>query len=169
MELGGGFGGQAIALAAVRGGGFRSYINIDIAESCLLATKHVHLSRELPATSALETDTLARFSCITSDMWSARTACDMFVSNYAVSELSAAVQKRIIHDVVASCQRGHIEANDISQHHGLAGRGTAELIQDLRDAGLHLVVRSLFSDQKSLHITVIDWGCAVPGCGYDVE
>jgi len=169
VELGGGFGGQAIALAAMKMGGFTNYVDIDMAESCLLATQHIQLTRALPATSFLERDVLGRFLCITSKMWNPQTACDMFISNYALSELSAAVQKQIIQDVVASCKRGHIQANDISTHHGLAGSSTAELVKALQDNGLQLVLRSEFMEQKKLPVTIIEWGCTEPGCNDDFE
>jgi hypothetical protein len=129
VELGGGFGGQAVALAALPKGGFRSYVDIDLVESCLLATKHLQMSAALPAASVHEREVLERFSCIPSQSWTRQTPCDLFISNYALSELSAAEQKIIIRDVVATCKRGHIEANDISRHHGLAGSSTAELVQ----------------------------------------
>jgi hypothetical protein len=108
-------------------------VDIDLVESCLLATKHVQLSAALPSASDYEREVLGQFSCIPSQSWNHQTACDLFISNYALSELSAAEQKLIIRDVVASCKRGHIEANDISRHHGLAGSSTADLVQVMFD------------------------------------
>ena len=169
VELGGGFGGQAIAVAAIRGGGFATYADIDLAESCMLATKHIRLTRALPAASAVERDALEKFTCTTSDGWQPQPRCDLFISSYALSELSAVLQKQIIRDIVSTCKRGHIEANDISRHHGLAGSSTVELVKALRDAGLPVVLRPLFMGQESLQVTVIEWGCSASDCSGYIE
>ncbi len=182
VELGGGFGGQSIALASLTSGGFQSYTDIDLAESCLLATKNMKLTAELPFASSRERQALRRFSCVTSQEWSAAAAaavaadgaadaaaCDLFISNFALSELSAAVQAHIIRDVVSLCKRGHIQANDISSHHGLVGSSTAELVQGLRGAGLQPVLRSEYLNQKVLPVTIIEWGCDTEGCDENFE
>ena len=185
VELGGGFGGQSIALAALTSGGFQSYTDIDLAETCLLATKNMQLTAELPFASARERKALRRFSCVTSQEWSAAAAaaaadaaaadaadaaaCDLFISNFALSELSAAVQAHIIRDIVSSCKRGHIQANDISSHHGLVGSSTAELVRGLRGAGLQPVLRSEYLNQKVLPVTIIEWGCDTEGCDESFE
>ena len=178
VELGGGFGGQSIALAALTSGGFQSYTDIDLAETCLLATKNMQLTAELPFASARERQALRRFSCVTSQEWSAAAAaaaaaadaaCDLFISNFALSELSAAVQAHIIRDVVSTCKRGHIQANDISSHHGLVGSSTAELVRGLRGAGLQPVLRSEYLNQKVLPVTIIEWGCDTEGCDENFE
>lgn len=169
VEVGGGFGGQAIAVAGMRGGGFATYADVDLAESCLLAAKHIQLTRALPAASAVERDALGHFTCTTSDNWQPQPRCDLFISNYALSELSAVLQKKIIRDIVSSCKRGHIEANDISRHHGLAGSSTEELVKALRDAGLPVVLQPLFMGQESLQVTVIEWGCNASYCSGYVE
>jgi hypothetical protein len=174
VELGGGFGGQSIALAAMKMGGFSNYVDIDLAESCMLAKMHIGLTRALSITSKIESDILGHFLCITSEMWSPATVCDLFISNYALSELSAALQMQIIQGIVAFCKRGHIQANDISSHHGLEGSSTAKLVKALQDTGLELFVRPMFMEQGSLPVpisgvTIIEWGCSMPGCSDRVE
>ncbi len=111
--LGGGFGGQAIPVVAMKGGGFTTHAGIDLAESHLHPTKHIRLTRALPAASGVTRDAL-EFTCTTSDVWQPQPRCDLFISSYALSELSAVLQKQIIQDIVSSCKCGYIDANDSS-------------------------------------------------------
>ena len=88
--------------------------------------------------------------------------------------LNETAQMQIIQGIVAFCKRGHIQANDISSHHGLEGSSTAKLVKALQDTGLELFVRPMFMELGSLPVpisgvTVIEWGCIMPGCSDRVE
>lgn len=113
LEVGGGYGGQARLITSYWD--VRSYTIVDLPEPLTLAERYLSHFGELPISFVPSEDLTSRRP-------------DLFLSNFAFSELVRPVQERYRDLVIRGSRRGFVTCNFISSGWGLESMSREELV-----------------------------------------
>lgn len=109
----------------------RRYTLCDLPEVEALAEQYIHAIRgssatDLPALGKLNSNQISTTSCA-----SASGDYSLFISNYAFSELTSAVQQIYWDEVIRCSRRGYVTMNSYN------GMSTTDFVAKLRESGRH--------------------------------
>lgn len=136
LEIGGGYGGQCKIIHDVFNP--KSYTILDLVSVAMLADKFL------------------RVFGIKAEFSSGKKEYDLFISNYAFSELSGSVQRAYLDDV-KKCKRGYMLCN-FDTHTWDDGQMTEEDILREIDGSFVYADKSLTGLDRSCNVKLIVWG-----------
>jgi len=106
VEVGGGYGGQGKVICDMFD--IASYTIVDLSEALDLTARYL-------AAAACK----SRFNFVPAKMSHTPRPCDLFISNYALSECSLTVQQTYIDCYVRQSSRGYVTYNETSAAYGV--------------------------------------------------
>lgn len=125
LEIGGGYGGQCKVLSDLFG--FVKYSIIDLPECLPLIAKFLN------AQQVKNVQTLFRQE--------EKEEYDLFISNYAFSEIDREEQLFYLNQFISSIPRGYITYNQVSPYHGLTSLTAEEVVAFLTKNGREIVTQ----------------------------
>lgn len=125
LEIGGGYGGQALILNQLFS--LKRYFLIDLPEALHLQAKYLsHFG--------------VPYKTIQCDSLSSVANYDLVISNYAFSECEEAVQKLYLEKVISKAQKGYMICNQLAEYTGVRGLQKETLVEELSKLGFKVVL-----------------------------
>lgn len=137
-EVGGGYGGQALILHELFG--WKTFNFVDLPEAISLIHKYMS-----------KVDLV--YKCLFN--WSDDYEYDLFISNYAFTEICKKEQERIIKDFILPSKRGYITANFVSRSGGIYSLSHDDLLAKLSNKNPKVLPEIPLTHQNNV---LIIWG-----------
>jgi putative sugar O-methyltransferase len=117
IEMGGGYGGQCRVISCLFN--YKSYTIVDLPEVCPLINRY------------LTTSNVTNANAIALSDLSENHKYDLFISNYAFTELPISLQLEYIDKVINKSEHGYITCNFLSENLGIVSMPKDELLYNL--------------------------------------